>query len=288
MIIWIASYPKSGNTWIRSLLSAYLFSKDGEFNFDLLKKIEQFSPSFFNIDQNVDKNINYQFRISKNWIPAQEIVNKDKKIHLFKTHNALCNISGNYFTNRKNTTGAIYIIRDPRNVVTSLSHHYNISTTEALSFMSNKRKIIFPLSKNISDSEREPVDFNFLSDWSTHYLSWKNINFCNVKIVKYEDFVLNTKETFISVLEYLSNFIEIKINEKKINNAIKSTTFSKLSKLEDKEGFIESTNINTKSKKTKFFNLGEKNNWKFLLNKNIKEKIEMNFKKEMFELKYLK
>ena len=43
MIIWIASYPKSGNTWIRSLLSSYLFSKDGKFSFKLLKNIEQFS-----------------------------------------------------------------------------------------------------------------------------------------------------------------------------------------------------------------------------------------------------
>ena len=49
MIIWIASYPKSGNTWIRSLLSAYLFSKDGKFNFDLLEKIQQFSKYNLNI-----------------------------------------------------------------------------------------------------------------------------------------------------------------------------------------------------------------------------------------------
>ena len=42
MIIWIASYPKSGNTWVRSLLSSYLYSKDGNFSFDLLKKILKF------------------------------------------------------------------------------------------------------------------------------------------------------------------------------------------------------------------------------------------------------
>ena len=47
MIIWIASYPKSGNTYIRSLLSAYYFSKDGEFEFDLLKNIKQFPDNFF-------------------------------------------------------------------------------------------------------------------------------------------------------------------------------------------------------------------------------------------------
>ena len=43
MIIWLASYPKSGNTWLRSLLSAYFFSQNGKFNFKLLKNIKQFS-----------------------------------------------------------------------------------------------------------------------------------------------------------------------------------------------------------------------------------------------------
>ena len=86
MIIWIASYPKSGNTWIRSLLSAYLFSQDGKFNFDLLEKIQQFSSKDLSTDSN-DNNSN-QKRIFENWIPAQKIINKDKKIHFLKTHNA--------------------------------------------------------------------------------------------------------------------------------------------------------------------------------------------------------
>ena len=53
MIIWLASYPKSGNTWIRSLLSAYLYSDDGIFNFDLLKKISNSkytSQKLFNVE----------------------------------------------------------------------------------------------------------------------------------------------------------------------------------------------------------------------------------------------
>ena len=45
MIIWLASYPKSGNTLLRAMLSAYLFSKDGLFNFELLKNIPYF-PSY--------------------------------------------------------------------------------------------------------------------------------------------------------------------------------------------------------------------------------------------------
>ena len=42
MIIWLASYPKSGNTWVRSIISSLLYSSDGDFNFDLIKKIKQF------------------------------------------------------------------------------------------------------------------------------------------------------------------------------------------------------------------------------------------------------
>ena len=80
MIIWIASYPKSGNTWIRSLLSAYFFSNDGKFNFELLKNIEQFSSkNLFSKSNN--KNVD-QLEIFKNWIPSQKIINKDTKIKI--------------------------------------------------------------------------------------------------------------------------------------------------------------------------------------------------------------
>jgi len=83
MIIWIASYPKSGNTWIRSLLSSYLFSDDGKFSFKLLKNIEQFSSK--NLHLKLPENLNYQARISKSWIPSQEIINQDKKIPIYGT-----------------------------------------------------------------------------------------------------------------------------------------------------------------------------------------------------------
>ena len=66
MIIWIASYPKSGNTWIRSLLASYLFSKDGKFSFKLLKNIDRFSVK--NSIPEIISDSNYQLKISKYWI----------------------------------------------------------------------------------------------------------------------------------------------------------------------------------------------------------------------------
>ena len=132
-----------------------------------------------------------------------------------------------------------------------------------------------------------PKDFNFLSDWSTHYQSWKNISFCDVKIIKYEDFLENPEKNFISILKFLSKFFELKFDKRKIANALKSTSFENLCLMEKKEGFEESV-ISTKTKKKiNFFNLGRKNNWSTLLNKKSIKKIELHFKNEMSELGYL-
>ncbi len=284
MIIWITSYPKSGNTWIRSLLGSYFFTKDGIFNFDVLKSIEQFTPHI--PDSILDEKIHYQSKVSKSWIISQKKINEDNKIHFLKTHNAMCAINGNSFTDKFNTLAAIYVVRDPRNVLTSISHHYEINQNESLEFLTNKRKIIYPIKPGSKNKSNEN-DFNFLSDWSTHYNSWKNIGFCPIKIIKYEDIILNDKKTFISILNFLSKFMKLNINEEKLKNALQSTSFDKLSSLEKKIGFDESVYSKNTQKKIKFFNLGKKNKWKKMLDKNIAKNIKKTFSKEMNELGYL-
>ena len=281
MIIWIASYPKSGNTYLRSLLSSYFFSKNGVFNFNQLDNIKQFSCK--NLNSSEINSSNYQTIVSKNWIPTQEIINKDKKIHFLKTHNAICSINGNSFTNQNNTIAAIYIIRDPRNVITSISNHYNLSLQDSLEFIKNKKKIIFPNKKKINNHD----DFNFISNWSDHYSSWKNINFAPIKIIKYEDLTRDTNKTFISILEFLSKFIKFNFDKSKIKNSIDSTTFDKLAEMEREVGFAESSDSTLNSKKIRFFHLGNKNTWSNLLDKNVSQDIDDFFKKEMKTLGYL-
>ena len=283
MIFWLSSYPKSGNTWIRSLLAAYLFSSKGDFKFDLLKNITQFSVNVEKLEEGNFKNI--QEKIYKNWIPAQKKINQDNKLHIFKTHNALCRINGHNFTDKNNTMGAIYIVRDPRNLLLSIAHHYSLSNEEAYQFLINKKKIIFPI--NLNKSNGQIRDFNFLGDWSEHYKSWKNINFCPVKIIRYEDMLEDEHKIFLSILNFLSQFIKITLDEKKIKNVISTTTFKKLSEMEEKRGFEEAVISKKTNKKVKFFHLGKKNDWKKLLDDKIRKKVEENFKKEMKELNYL-
>ena len=102
MIFWIASYPKSGNTWLRALISSYYYSRDGVFNQDLLKKIDQFpTKKYFN-------GFNYNKKIAtdtcKFWIKAQEKINENKKeLKFFKTHNIFGKLNNYDFTNNQNS-----------------------------------------------------------------------------------------------------------------------------------------------------------------------------------------
>ena len=78
MIIWLASYPKSGNTWVRCFLSSLIYTENGEANFESLKNIMQYPQRrFFN---NLKVNIDDIYSLSKNWIPSQAELNVDKKI----------------------------------------------------------------------------------------------------------------------------------------------------------------------------------------------------------------
>ena len=277
MIIWIASYPKSGNTWVRSLLSAYLYSNDGIFNFDLLKKITQFpSKQYFKYFLKDFKDIK---KVSDYWIAAQDRINlfNDKPIFL-KTHSALCTLENNSFTNKNNTKAVIYVVRDPRNLITSLSHHYSMSMEKTYIFIINKQQMTMV-------SEWGKDDFGIasvLGNWSTHYKSWKNIKFAPTLVVKYEDLLNNTNNTFKSILNFLSRLMDIKIDEKKIINTVNSCSFEKLVEKEKNEGFDEAV-----SSKKKFFYLGKKNNWQNLLNPEMEQKTREAFQKEMKELGYI-
>ena len=79
MIIWIASYPKSGNTWVRSLLSTYLYQDDGNFNFDLLYKIGQFPNKKFL--KYFLKDFSDIKKVSDYWIAAQDRINLFNEIY---------------------------------------------------------------------------------------------------------------------------------------------------------------------------------------------------------------
>ena len=282
MIFWVASYPKSGNTWLRALLCSYYYSENGTFDQKLLRKIDQFPQkryySNFNYDQTIVTDT------SKFWIKAQEIINLDKKVKFFKTHNILGGLNGNQFTDSKNTIGSIYIVRDPRNVITSLKNHYEINNSEALEFMLNKNKYIYDYH-----TKNDYSDFQLISSWENNYRSWKNQKNILVKFIKYEDLYNKTYEVFKDLVEFINMTCKNKnkFDKNKAQKAIYSSSFDKLKSIENKNVFSESVLSKIGAKKISFFHLGPKNNWKNIFDKSYQNKLNLTFESNLKELNYI-
>ena len=285
MIFWIASYPKSGNTWLRSLISTYYFTKDGEYNEKLLKKIDQFPTRKYFLDFNYDPKIVGD--TCKYWIKAQEKLNVDKKLKFFKTHNAFGKVNNFDFTNSENSTGCIYIVRDPRNVITSVMNHYELDEDMAFNWMTNEKQYIYDVEKV---NQVGYSDFQFISSWDLNYKSWKVQKKVRTKFIRYEDLSNQTFYVFKEIIEFINQIIKSneKINLEKIKRTLRSTSFSKMQKKELEKGFSEAINSQkNKNKKIVFFNLGPDNDWKKILNENLKNKLNKKYEKQLEELSYI-
>tara|TARA_B100000123_G_C25679644_1_gene405824 strand:- start:233 stop:1069 length:837 start_codon:yes stop_codon:yes gene_type:complete len=277
MIIWIASYPKSGNTYIRSFLSAYFFTNTGNFDFKLLKNIEQFpDKQFFNgfID-NIDD-------ASKSWLSIQKDLIKTNKTRFLKTHSAFISFNNNQFTNAETTLGSVYIVRDPRSIVTSIMNHFSMDQFEAA-------EMLFDEDRGIKSSDGNLATYSFLSSWCNHFNSWNNLKTIKSILIKYEDLEKSNEEIFSNLIRYINNLIGSNegIDHQKFIKALETTKFSFLKKKEGEEGFVESVYSKSKDHKIPFFNQGFKNDWEKVLEKKVLDKIEKKFYKEMKLLGYL-
>jgi len=279
MIIWLASYPKSGNTWVRYFLASLIYSNQGKSGLDKLGYIMQY-PKRDQFEKLVSNFDDFN-QIKQNWINSQIKINSDNKVKIFKTHHILCSLGDDNFTDERNTLGAIYIVRDPRNVISSILYHFNLSSTEeALNFIMEEKKFI----GNMKNKINYPL-YTLIGSWKSNYNSWKNIG-KNFLLVKYEDLILSPNTEFRNIANYISNIIGIKFSEEQIKNSIEESSFKNLRNIEDKNGFIESIEDPEKKKK-KFFNLGPNNNWKKNLEKKFIDRIEKSFNNEMKELGYI-
>ena len=281
MIIWLASYPKSGNTYVRAFLSAYYFSKDGQFDFNQISNIRQFPDKEF-LNQKTESVL----EASKQWMPSQRKIIANKKIKFLKTHSCLGNYKGNTFTSNETSLGAIYIIRDPRNVFTSLKNHFSYDNEKALQMILDKKNVL--MSKGYES-------FSYIGSWASNYLSWLNYKNFRRLFIKYEDLLENKYETFRDIIVFSNTLMNRSegVDKSKLQIAIETTNFDVLKNKEVKEtfnssdiGFKNWRNLHSENKNL-FFNLGPEKKWEKKLDKKIKEDIEINFHEEMENLKYL-
>ena len=279
-IFWISSYPKSGNTLVRAIISALFFSRNGKFQLDHLKHTGQFERrDRLNLIKKINEeeflNLDKLKILSKYWLTLQNKKNMkiEKGFGFIKSHSSYVSMFNNWFTNLNNTAGYIYIIRDPRDVAISWSKHANLSYDDSISFMLNFNSCIEWAQTN-SELPDNLKPKTFLSSWDEHVLSWTKNNLDVPKLIlKYEDLVYKKEEVIKIIVKFFEKNYKIRLNcnDEKIANIVESTSFEKLKSQESKYGFDEAST-------GAFFRKGEKNQWKNELNLQQIARLENKFR----------
>lgn len=269
-IVWIASYPKSGNTWLRLLISAHytgvcdINNMVGAYGEDADYWINRVAPRPF----------------SELTLMARTILRPAALMHMqealpftpicVKTHNINEDIDGYPLIPPHLTRGAVYMVRDPRDVCISYSEHMGMSIDDAIDRMSRTTTALTP------NPDAEPN--SILRRWDTHVQSWAGEHDYPVAILRYEDLKDNTEVMFGKVVQALGWDHN---NKEKIRKAVEATEFAKLQKQEEEKGFTEASD-----KTERFFKRGKAGGWREILTEEQIAKIESEFHETMIELDY--
>jgi hypothetical protein len=248
-IVWIASYPKSGNTWVRLFLAAYLANTDqldpndalkGTFNdaqrpvFDKLLKLQS---------KELDDDVVASLRLPY----LSKLAESGDKDVIIKTHVLNANWHNAAMIPSTVTRRALYIIRHPFDVCTSFAKHMGLSFDEAVTAMGNPSFAIG------SDTQiKQP-----LHTWSTHVSSWLGATGFERMTIRYEDMILRPYQTFANII----NFMGMGVENDKIDRALSSTDFDRLKEVEKKKGFLEASDKNDQG----FFRSGKIGGFKGVL-----------------------
>jgi len=290
-IFWISSYPKSGNTLIRAIITGLFFSKDGIIKFEEMRNIGLFETTRrLNFIKSINKDDFYNLGdvrvLSKYWqkIQTNQELKITKGFGFLKTHSCLVSIKNNFFTSKEITKGYIYVIRDPRDLCISWAKHSNYSIDKSIDFLCNSLSVLKWVNKSkYSIMPKNIFPLQFISSWNEHVKSWTNNNIEVPKlIIKYEDLIFDKEKIITKLIEFFYNNFEIKISnqEKKIDNILKTSNFNYMKNMEIKKGFDEAMPWSS------FFREGKKEQWKNILNKDQQLKIREHCKEYMDEFEY--
>jgi len=274
-IVWLASYPKSGNTWVRIFLANYLNKTEQAVDVNNItvstissarRDFDTFS-GVLSSDLTADEIDLFRPDIYKN------ISNNEENIVFIKTHDANHkNINNIPLFPEEVTLAVVHIVRNPLSVVPSYANHFSLSIDETIKALNNKENKLSYSVKKLTKQIRQQ-----LFSWSEHYKTWSQTK-APYLLIRYEDLKANPYETF----KRLILFIYKEVDEEKLKKAIAFSDFKQLKSQEKKSSFKEKP-IKAKS----FFRKGTVNAWKEELTEKQVQQIIKDHKKVMRDLNYL-
>ncbi len=271
-IVWLASYPKSGNTWMRIFLANYLMNLD--------KPVPINQTHRFGLGDSIPKMYqavagrpvdlrDHDVSLALRDKVLEGIVRNNADVNFVKTHNVRGDAFGVPLIPERFTRSAIYILRNPLDMVLSYARHYGMDpaqATEAIGRLDN------------ANSPDQTTVWQFLSSWSDHVKGWTARASYPVCVVRYEDMLDQPQKTFGKVLEHIG----ISVQQDRLDKAIRFSSFDEVKKQEDETGFVEHP-----GKAERFFNKGKSGQWETDLDPELVERIRREHRNTMKLYGYL-
>jgi len=270
-IIWLASYPKSGNTWIRLFLENLLSESDDPIDINARKHFGTGDSLATWYRRFSDKPVDKLDRAAVDALRPrvhQFLTTLSAGAIVIKTHNALIAENGVPLITPEYTAGAIYVARNPLDVSLSAAHHFGVTINKAIRIMANQRAATPTTAAQV---------YNVYSSWSEHVESWTATPHPNLLVIRYEDMLEMPQETFARVAQHVGR------GEKKeaIARAIEHTRFDRLKGQESGKRFVESV------KGRAFFREGQSEQWRTKLSHSQVQRIIRNHRATMARLGYI-
>jgi hypothetical protein len=273
-LLWIASYPKSGNTWMRAFIENYLqnLPRPVDIN-DLLKlsTAEARSDRYaqFVSDGRKTTELSTEEVCAIRPLVQADIARKAPATVFVKTHNFLGEYKGYPLHNSSVTSGAIYLVRNPLDVAVSMANYFDYSVDDAISYMAEE------MTGTPNEEANVP---QIISSWSSHVQSWTANPESQVLVLRYEDLLRNALKEFKKVVSFLGQAKD----PNRLKKAVRFSSFDQLKAQESKHGFIE-RHENARS----FFRKGRQNQWREMLNDRQIQKIVDDHGEQMARFRYL-
>lgn len=268
-LIWLASYPKSGNTWVRMFLAAYLSDGPVDLNHGLKgSSYGDLLPQFYNMVSPVphsELDFADQVIVRPAALAMLVAVYAHEMPYLVKTHHADVTVDDIALIPPRLTERAVYVVRDPRDVAVGYANHFKCTIDEAIESMNDQNRVIGEGLQHM------------LSTWSAHTYSWMTEERFPVGILKYEELHADTFQRFVNLLK----FLEIDVVNAKVHRAIKASSFDEMRRQEKKNGFHESPEGVT------FFRKGKVGGWKDVLTEKQEKRIRTDHMAMMLKLGYV-
>lgn len=270
-LVWIASYPKSGNTWVRAFLANYLFDNVGAASFEAIQRISSgdvSGPSYAELAGCPHHQIpagNYgKVRLAH----LTRIAENGSSVNFVKTHCAHTRMNGHWLVPAALTRSAIYVVRHPLDMLVSYADHWGLTLKAAAHQIGAEKNMIGPGPKTA---------MQFLSDWSSHVKGWTGTRDFPVLTLRYEDMLADPEKAFTRLIRHIGAPVDANV----LTEAIEKTSFRSLSVLEEQGGFPERG-----PKQDRFFRVGTAGQWRNKVPDDIVQRVLSDHGAVMRKLKY--